>query len=162
MFLDKYIYKNFCKDMRNDIMRGRHPPDLKSEGKKLAELMGYHWAENTDPGVLFDGFMYAGNVVIAVKLMKIRYSPGEDFIIEEKFPDAVAEVRSLPVPPFVIRELWLRTQNERMFRRFYILPDQTAEIEENLKEGYRNPHYREMYRKKAPYRIEIPFPKKEG
>ncbi|WP_321505453.1 hypothetical protein [uncultured Methanoregula sp.] len=142
-------------------MKGRSPADLKSEGKRLSEKMGYHWAQNTDTGVPFDGFMYLGNVMIAVKLMKVRYGPGEDCIIEKKYPDQVEEVRSLLLPPFVIRELWLRTQNERAWRRFYILPETTAEIEENTKEGYRNPHFREMYWKKAPYRIEI-SPRKDG
>ncbi len=124
--------------------------------------MGYHWAENTDPGVPFEGFMYCDTAEIAVKMMKVRHSPGEDFILEEKYPDAVAEVRSLPVPSYVRRELWLRTQNEREYRRFLIFPDTTAEIEENTAENYRNSHYREMYWKKAPFRIDIPYPKKEG
>jgi hypothetical protein len=124
--------------------------------------MGYHWTDNTDPDVPFDGFMYLTNVMIAVKVMKVRYGLGEDCMIEDKYPDAVREVRSLPLPPFVIREIWLRTQNERAYRRFYILPHATAEIEENTKEGYRNPHYREMYWKNAPYRIDIPLHKEGG
>ncbi|HXX54585.1 MAG TPA: hypothetical protein VEI81_00645 [Methanoregula sp.] len=139
-------------------MRGRVAGNLNGEGKKLAERMGYHWAENTDPSVPFNGFMFNGNVVIAVKAIKIRYGPGEDCDIEKKFPDDIAEIRSLPLPPGVIRELWVRTQNERMFRRFYILPGTTAEIEENTKENYRNPHYREAYWKKAPYRVTLPLP----
>jgi hypothetical protein len=136
-------------------MKGRKAGDLNGEARALAEQMGYHWADNADPAVPFNGFMYNGNVVIAVKLKKIRYSPGEEFILEKKFPDLVAEVRALPLPPTVIRELWIRTQNERMFRRFYILPGATAEIEENTKEKYRNPHYREAYWKKAPFRAEL-------
>jgi len=143
-------------------MKGRPPTDLKGEGKQQAERMGYHWTDNTDPGLPFDGFMYHECAIAAVKLMKVRYGPGDDCIIEEKFPDPVAEIRSLPVPPYVIRELWLRTQNERAYRRFYILPETTAEIEENTKEGYRNPHYREMYWKKAPGRIDISLNKEGG
>jgi len=139
-------------------MKGRHAPDLNGEGKECAERMGYHWAENTDPSQAFAGFMYRENVMVAVKMMKVRYGPGVDPVIENKYPEAVAEVRSLPVPPHVLRELWLRTQNERAYRRFLVLPDTTAEIEENTKEGYRNPHYREAYWKKAPYRVEIPLP----
>ena len=143
-------------------MKGRPPADLKGEGKQQAERMGYHWTDNTDPALPFDGFMYHEGAMAAVKLKKVRYGPGDDCIIEEKFPEAVAEIRSLPVPPHVIRELWLRTQNERAYRRFYILPGTTAEIEENTKEGYRNPHYREMYWKKAPNRIDIPLHKEGG
>ena len=53
-----------------------------------------------------------------------------------------------PSRPSCIREFWVRTQNERAFRRFYVLPETTAEIEENTKEGYRNTHYREAYWKR--------------
>ncbi|MDD4136937.1 MAG: hypothetical protein PHT99_03465 [Methanoregula sp.] len=136
-------------------MKGRKARDLRGEARTLAEQMGYHWADNTDPAVPFDGFMYRETIVIAVKLTKLRYSPGEDFIPGKKFPGEVADLRSLPVPPYVIRELWIRTQNERMFRRFYILPETTAEIQENTREHYRNPHYREEYWKKAPFRTEL-------
>jgi len=123
--------------------------------------MGYHWLENGDAGVPFDGLMYRKAVMVAVKLTKIRYGLDDDCIIENKFPDLVADLRSLPIPPYVLRELWVRTQNERAFRRFYILPGTTAEIEENTKENYRNTHYREAYWKKAPFRIDIPF-REEG
>ena len=139
-------------------MKGRRVPDLKGEGKAFAERMGYHWAENTDIAVPFEGFMYREAVMIAVTMMKTRYGLGADPVIEDKYPDAVAEVRSLPLPPYVFRELWLRTQNERMYRRFLIMPAATAEIEENTRDGYRNPHYREAYWKKAPYRVDIPLP----
>jgi hypothetical protein len=142
-------------------MRGKPAPNLKDEIEKLAHRMGYHWAENTDPSVPFNGFMYRETVVIVVKAIKIRYSPGEDCIIEKKFPDDIAEIRSLPLPPWVIREFWVRTQNERAYRRFYVLPDTTAKIEMNSREGYRNTHYREEYWKKAPYRIDLPL-REEG
>ena len=94
-------------------------------------------------------------------MKKVRYGPGDDCIIEEKFPEDIAEIRALPLPSFIVREFWLRTQNERAYRRFIILPDTTAEIEENTAENYRNTHYREEYWKKAPYRIDIPL-RKEG
>jgi len=105
--------------------------------------------------------MYRNRILVAVKLTKVRYGLDDDCIIENKFPDLVSDLRSLPVPPWVLRELWVRTQNERAYRRFYILPDTTAEIEENTAENYRNTHFREAYWKKAPYRIDIPF-RKEG
>ena len=107
--------------------------------------MGYFCAENNETSLPFDGLMYRDAVVVAVKLKKVRYSPGEDFILEKKFPDEVAALRTLPLPSTVAREIWLRTQNERAFRRFYVMGDTTAEIEELTWEGYRNPHYREAY-----------------
>jgi hypothetical protein len=138
-------------------MKGKQPENLRTSGKACAEQMGYHWAENTDPALPFDGLMYHGNVMVAVKLKKVRYGIGEDCIIEWKYPEEVAAIRSLPLPPYILREFWIRTQNERAYRRFYILPNTTAEIQENTKEGYRNTHYREAYWKKAPYHIDIPL-----
>ena len=143
-------------------MKGRPAASLKDEAKKCAEQMGYHWLENDNEAVRFDGLMYRQAVMVAVKLTKIRYGLDDDCIIENKFPDLVADLRSLPVPPYVLRELWVRTQNERSYRRFYILPDSTAEIEENTRENYRNTHFREAYWKKAPYRIDIPLRKDGG
>jgi len=55
------------------------------------------------------------------------------------------------------RELWKRTQNERAWRRFYILPNTTAEIEFNTAEKYRNSHFDEEKWWHAPSRIDIPL-----
>ena len=140
-------------------MKGRPGPNLKDEAKEWAERMGYHWAENTDRSVRFHGFLYRDAMIIALKLKKIRHGLDDNCIIENKFPDDVTDLRSLPVPPYVFRELWVRTQNERTYRRFYIAPDMTAEIEEVTRDNYRNTHYREAYGKKAPYRIDIPLHK---
>lgn len=137
-------------------MKGRKQDDIRGEIRDLAARMGYTWADNTDPSLPFDGFMYRQGIMAAVKGKKVRYGPGEDCIIEKKYPEDVAGLRMLPVPPFVVRELWVRTQNERAYRRFYILPEITAEIEANTAENYRNTHYREAYWKNAPHRIEIP------
>jgi hypothetical protein len=61
----------------------------------------------------------------------------------------------------VIRELWIRTQNERAWRRFYILPKTTAEIEFNTAENYRNTHFDDEKWLHAPFRIDIPLPTKK-
>ena len=136
-------------------MRGRRAADLKGEAKRCAELMGYYWIDNTNPSIRFDGLMFKPSIMVVVKLKKIRFGLKEDCIIEKKFPDNVADLRMLPLPPYIIRELWVRTQNERAWRRFYILPETTAEIEYNTAENYRNTHYREEYWKKAPFRIDL-------
>jgi hypothetical protein len=120
--------------------------------------MGYHWLVNTDPALSFDGLMYRTAAVVAVMLKKVRYAISDDCIIEKKFPDEVKDLRALPLPGYVIRELWIRTQNERAWRRFYILPETTAEIEFNTAENYRNTHFREKDWEKAPYRLDIPLP----
>jgi hypothetical protein len=49
----------------------------------------------------------------------------------------------------MLRELWIRTQNERAWRRFYVLPETTAE-------NYRNTHFREKNWENAPYRLAMP------
>lgn len=138
-------------------MKGHPGPNLRDEVKEWADRMGYHWAENTDPSVPFDGFLYRDAMIIALTLKKIRHGLDDNCSIEKKFPKDVLDLRSLPVPPYVFRELWVRTQNERAYRRFCILPGMTAEIEEVTRDRYRNTHYHEAYWKKAPYRIEIPF-----
>ena len=120
--------------------------------------MGYHWLSNTDPALLFDGLMYRRAAVVVVILKKVRHALSNTCIIEKKFPDEVAAIRILPLPEYVLREIWIRTQNERAWRRFYILPETTAEIEFNTAENYRNTHYREKEWEKAPYRIDIPLP----
>jgi hypothetical protein len=61
----------------------------------------------------------------------------------------------------VLRELWIRTQNERAWRRFYILPYTTAEIEFNTAENYRNTHFDEEKWRHALFRIDIPLPTKK-
>ena len=141
-------------------MKGKQPENLRTAWIDCAHRMGYFCAENTEPALPFDGLMYRKEVLIAVKLKKVRYSPGEDFLLEKKFPDDVSALRTLPLPPAVSREFWLRTQYERAFRRFWIIPGSTTvEIEEVTRDGYRNPRYREEYWKKAPYRVDILFGK---
>ena len=102
-------------------------------------------------------------IIVAVKIKKIRTQFIGDVIIEKKFPDEVRDLRNLPLPHNVIRELWVRTQNERAWRRFYILPSMTAEIEFNTRENYRNTHFDEKEWRQAPVRLTIPlrYPKEE-
>ena len=107
--------------------------------------------------------MFRQAVIAAVRVKKVRYAIGDDVIIEKKFPDEVCELQSLPLPRQVLRELWIRTQNERAWRRFYILPDTTVEIGFNTAENYRNTHFDEEKWQHAPFRIDIPLhPKNEG
>jgi hypothetical protein len=119
--------------------------------------MGYHWLANTDPALRFDALMYRMAAVAAVTLKKVRYTFSDDCIIEKKFPHEVDALRTLPMPAFVLRELWIRTQNERAWRRFYILPETTAEIEFNTAEKYRNTHFHEKDWENAPFRLDIPL-----
>ncbi|MDO9550603.1 MAG: hypothetical protein Q7J03_06470 [Methanoregula sp.] len=123
--------------------------------------MGFRWSKNTATDLPFDGFIFRRAVIAVVKLKKVRYSIDDDVIIENKFPGDVEKLCLLPLLQYVLRELWVRTQNERAWRRFYILPATTAEIEFNSAENNRNTHYNEEKWKKAPYRIDIPLPLKK-
>ncbi len=139
-------------------MKGKQPENLRTAWVDCAHRMGYFCVENTETTLPFDGLMYRDTNVVAVRLKKTRYSPGEDFLIDKKFPDEVADLRALPLPPTVSRELWLRTQNERAFRRFWVIPGTTTvEIQEITRDGYRNPHYPEGYWEKAPYKATLYF-----
>lgn len=80
------------------IMKGPKPASLKEEMKRWAKHMRYHWAENTDPSVPFDGFLYRGAMLIAAKMKKLRHGLEDNCIIENKLPDDVADLRNLPVP----------------------------------------------------------------
>jgi hypothetical protein len=142
-------------------MRGKKPTTAIEEAERCAEKMGYRWMKNTLSNLPFDGFIFRSAVIAAVKLKKVRYAIDDDVIIEKKFPDEVGELRSLPLPPHVLRELWIRTQNERAWRRFYILPETTAEIEFNTAENYRNTHFDEEKWRHAPFRIDILRPPKK-
>ncbi len=80
--------------------------------------MGYHWLANTDPALPFEALMYRTAAVVAVRLKKVRYALSDTCIVEKKFPDEVHDLRQLPFPAYVLRELWIRSQNERTWRRF--------------------------------------------
>ena len=131
------------------------------EAQCCAEKMGYRWVKNTAEDLPFDGFIFRPAVIAAVKLKKVRYAIDNEVIIERKFPDEVKNLRFLPLSLSVLRELWIRTQNERAWRRFYILPETTAEIEFNTAENYRNTHFDEEKWRNAPFWIDISrLPKK--
>jgi hypothetical protein len=143
-------------------MRGIKPTTAIEEAQRCAEKMGYHWVKNIAADLPFDAFMFRQAVIAVVRVKKVRYAIDDDVIIEKKFPDEVCELRSLPLPPSVLRELWIRTQNERTWRRFYILPETTAEIAFNTAENYRNTHFNEEKWRHAPFRIDIPLPPKKS
>ena len=99
--------------------RGDSSP-LFGEAQHCAEKMGYHWIENTDPALQFEAFIFREFAISAITIKKIRHAIDENVFVEKLFPDEVEALRSLPLPPLVLRELWIRTQNERAWRRFYI------------------------------------------
>jgi hypothetical protein len=125
------------------MTRGKKPTTAIDEAKSCAEKMGYRWCRNTDPAFPFDAFMFRHAVIAVVKVKKVRYSIDDKTPAEKFFPDEIKALRALPMPLHVLRELWVRTQNERAWRRFYILNDAVGELGFNKVEGYVNPHYDE-------------------
>jgi len=123
--------------------------------------MGYHWIKNTDPVWQFDAFIFRPAVIAAIKIKKIQHAIDENVFVEYLFPEIVDALRLLPLPLNVLSELWIRTQNERAWRRFSLLPETTAEIEFNNAENYRNTHFYDEKWRHAPFRIDIPLPPKK-
>jgi hypothetical protein len=125
------------------MTRGKKPTTALDEAKSCAEKMGYRWCLNTDPEFPFDAFIFRDAVIAVVKVKKVRYSIDDKTPAEKFFPEEIEGLRHLPMPAHVLRELWVRTQNERAWRRFYILHDAVGELGFNKVEGYVNPHYDE-------------------
>ena len=123
-------------------MRGARPTKAIEEAQRCAEKMGYHWIKNTVPTLRFNALIFREFTISAITIKKIRHAIDEKTIVERLFPDEVESLRSPPFPLHVLREIWIRTQNEREWRRFYIFPDTTGEIGFNRAEGYINPHFR--------------------
>jgi len=140
-FFSEDRYNIFFKITGRNTIRGLRTTTVRDEARVCAERMGYHWLANTDPALSSDGLIYRTAAVVVVTLKKVRYAISDDCIIEKKFPDEVQALRILPLPEYVLRELWIRTQNERAWRRFCKLPETTAEIEFNTAENYRNTHF---------------------
>jgi len=139
------------------MVRGRKATTIRDEAGLLAEQMGYRWIANPHTDLAFDFFMFRPAAAAVVKLKKLRNAILGNLDAAKKFPDEVAALRALPFPPHVLRELWIRTQDDRSWRRFYIFPGMTGELGHNTAENYRNRHVDEHYFDNAPYRIEIPI-----
>jgi hypothetical protein len=72
----------------------------------------------------------------------LRYTIGPDVFYEDLLADELAEIRGLPFPAWMPREIWLRTQHERVFRRLRVLDVAVAEIGFFDPDEYVNPHAR--------------------
>lgn len=143
-------------------MRGVRPTKTIEEAQCCAEKMGYHWIKNTDHALPFDAFIFRQAALAAIKIKKIRHAFDEKTFVESLFPEVVDALRELPLPKYVLREIWIRTQNERAWRRFYIFPDTTGEIGFDRAEGYINPHFREEEWRASLQHVIVRYPIKSG
>lgn len=144
------------------MARGRRSTTILEEAGQLAEHMGYRWIPNPHADLAFDFIMFRPTVIAAVKLRKIRNTITGDLDAAKKFPDEVAALRTLPIPLHVNRELWIRTQDDRLWRRFIIFPDMTGEFGHITAENYKNRHVDEDEIRNAPYKVIIPIGKNRG
>lgn len=133
------------------MTRGKKPAASIAEAKGFAERMEYRWMENTEPDLPFDFLIFKTDSVRVVKVRQTRYHIDPDVFYEKNYPDEVAGLRNLPFPPYVFRELWLKTRGEKVFRRLHVTDVSVGEIEWWGPDGYTNPHARrEMPKKRGP------------
>ncbi|WP_292418582.1 hypothetical protein [Methanoregula sp.] len=124
--------------------RGRRPLAAIADAQQFAEKMGYQWQENTDhPDLGYDLFVFKPSNAFLLRVRVLRnHISAEDFY-EDLLKDELAEVRSLPFPKWMPREIWLRTQHERTFRRLRIYDVAVGEIGFWEPDGYVNKHARD-------------------
>ena len=126
------------------MARGRRPTAAIAEAKEFAERMGYGWTDNPHEDFAFDFFIHKPDSFRAVAVRMTRNPIGPEAFFEKLFPDEVAGLRALPFPPFILRELWLRTRHERVWRRL-IVRNPPLSIEEIMwwkPDDYTNPYAR--------------------
>lgn len=124
------------------LTRGKKPAAAIGEAKGFAERMGYHCQVNTDPDLEYDLLIFKPVSIRLVKVRQTRYRIDSRSFYEDLFLDELCGLRKLPFPAFVLRELWLRTQHERMWRRLLIRDLSVGELEWWGPDGYTNPHAR--------------------
>ena len=124
------------------MTRGKKPEAAIAEAKSFAERMGYRWMDNPHADLQFDFLIFKPGSFRLVKVKTSRYRLDPEIFSDQIYPEMVAELRSLPFPSFVLRELWLRTQHERSWRRFIVNAVSVSEIEWWGPDDYTNPHAR--------------------
>ncbi|WP_372961599.1 hypothetical protein [Methanoregula sp.] len=86
--------------------------------------------------------LFKPSFAFLMKVRVLRYHIDPDAFFEELIPDEITRVRNLPFPTWMPREIWLRTQHERTFRRLFILDTGVWEVGWMKPDGYVNPHAR--------------------
>jgi len=125
------------------MTRGKRPVAAIREAKKFAERMGYRWQENTDnPDLAYDFIAFKSGYAMLVKVRVPRYHINPDDFYEDLLADDLREIRALPFPAWMPREIWLRTRHERAWRRLRVFDVAVSEIEWWKPDGYTNPHAR--------------------
>jgi hypothetical protein len=124
------------------MTRGKKPEAAIAEAKGFAERMGYRWTDNPHTDLAFDFEIFKPLYFRLVKVRQTRFLIDPEAFYEELFPDEIRQLRELPFPPFILRELWLRTRHERTWRRLVVYDLSVAEIGWWGPDDYTNPHAR--------------------
>jgi hypothetical protein len=124
------------------MTRGKKPVAAINEAKGFAERMDYRWQVNPDPDLPYDLLIFKPASIRLVKVRQTRYRIDPELFYEDLFPDELRGLRELPFPPFILRELWLRTQHERTWRRLLVHDLAVGELEWWGPDGYKNPYTR--------------------
>jgi hypothetical protein len=124
------------------MARGKRPKAAIDEAKKFAERMGYRWQENTHPDVAYDLFLFKKDSARIIKVRTTRHRIEPNTYYENFLSDELREVRALPFPDWIPREIWLRTQHERTWRRLLIHAISVGELEWWGPDNYTNPYAR--------------------
>jgi hypothetical protein len=124
------------------MTRGKKPEAAIAEAKGFAERMGYLPMDNPHEDLRFDILIFKRESVRVVKVRQTRYHIDPNGFFDQQFPDEIHGLRTLPFPPFILRELWLRTQHERVWRRLVVYDLSVGEIGWWGPDDYRNPHAR--------------------
>ena len=125
------------------MTRGHKPLAAIRDAKKFAEKMGYRLWENRDnPELAYDFSAFKEGYAMLVKVRVLRNHISTDTFYEDLLADNLREVRALPCPTWLLREIWLRTQHERVCRRIRVLGVAVAESGFWNPDEYVNPHAR--------------------
>ena len=109
-------------------MRGRRPAATLGAAKKFAMRQGHRWVPNPDADIPFDAFAYRGDDICAIRAVTCRNAPGEYDLFEDFFRKNYEILRKLPLPEYLIRELWVRYSWSRVFHRFRLVGSDLWEI----------------------------------
>jgi hypothetical protein len=124
------------------MTRGQRPLKAIVEAKGFAERMGYRWQDNSQEDLAYDFLIFKSDSIRLVKVRQSRYRINPESFYEDLFPDEIRALRELPFPKPIVRELWFRTQHERVWRRLMIHDISVGEIEWWGPDGYVTPHAR--------------------
>lgn len=126
------------------MTRGPKPAGAIRDAKKFAEKMGYRWQENTDnPELGYDLLLFKEGTMFLLQVRVLRNAIGPDVFYEELLAYELRELRGLPFPKWMPREIWLRTRHERTFLRLQVLDVAVGEIGFWEPDGYVNPYARD-------------------